>query len=379
MLRITCIIHSLSGGGAERLMAGLASRLAARHEVTLLTLDDPATDLYPVDPKVARVGLALMAESPSLWTAVRSNLRRISRLREAVRTSRPDVVLSFCDKTNALTLAACRPLGVPVVVSEHTDPRHQRIGIIWSVLRRLNYPRAAGSIALTADAADCVAGWTGSRPAIIPPAVDPPTSKSLMPQTDESRRAWRNGLQWLAVGRLSPEKAFERAIEAFANLAPSFPQWSLAIAGDGPQRDQLQRLIDRRGIGGRVQLLGWVEDIQSLLSASDAFVLTSHYEGFPVSLLEAMAAGLPCVAVNCESGPAEIIDHQQNGWLVPQDDPHTLELAMQQLMQSPELRRRLGSKARQVVDDFGWDAMVAAHERVLEDAVSRRRGGEHAQ
>lgn len=373
MLRITCIIHSLSGGGAERLMAGLASRLAARHEVTLLTLDDPATDRYPVDAKVARVGLSLMAESRSLWSAVGNNRRRIHSLRQAVRSSRPDVVLSFCDKTNVLALAACRPLGVPVVVSERTDPRHQKIGMVWSVLRRLNYPHAAGAIALTEGAATCVDRWTGKRSAIIPSAVDPPKPESAAPRAIHDRLPRDQAFQWLAIGRLSPEKAFERAIEAFAKLAPDYPDWSLALAGEGPQRDQLQRLIDRHAVADRVRLLGWVTDVPSLLSTGDAFVLTSRYEGFPASLLEAMAAGLPCVAVDCESGPAEIIRHQQNGLLVPQDDPDALGVAMRQLMDAPELRRRLGSEARHVVETFGWDAMVAAHERVLEEAISRRR------
>lgn len=352
-------------------MAGLASRLAARHEVTLLTLDDPATDRYPVDPRVTRVGLSLMAESHSLWSAVGNNRRRIERLREAVRTSRPDVVLSFCDKTNILTLAACRSLGVPVVVSEHTDPRHQKIGAVWSTLRRLYYRSASGSIALTAPAAELVGRWTGNQPAIIPPAVDPPELASAAPPPLESWRPPHAEFQWVVVGRLSPEKAIHRAIEAFAGLAPAFPEWTLAVAGDGPQRDQLQRLIHRFGVSDRVRLLGWVADVPALLAAADAFVLTSRYEGFPVSLLEAMAAGLPCVAVDCESGPAEIIRHQENGWLVPQDDPDALVAAMQQLMADPELRERLGREARCVTEAYGWDAMVAAHERVLEEVAGK--------
>lgn len=356
-------------------MAGLASRLVERHEVTLVTLDDPVTDRYPVDPRVNRVGLSLMSESRWLGEALRNNWRRVSRLREAIRTSRPDVVLSFCDKTNVLTLAACHRLGVPVVVSEHTDPRHQPIGAVWSTLRRVHYPRAAGSIALTEPAAQHVQRWTGGRPAIIPPAVDPPAAARHRPSAAGEPSAPQGGYQWLAVGRLASEKAFDRAVQAFARLAPEFPEWSLAIAGEGPQRDLLQQLIDRQGIAGRVRLLGWVVDVPSLLASSEGFLLTSRYEGFPVSLLEAMAAGLPCVAVDCESGPSEIIRHQQNGWLVPQDNPEALVAAMRQVMGDPELRRRLGSEARRVADAFSWETMVAAHERVLEQAAAQRHEG----
>lgn len=359
-MRITCIIHSLAGGGAERLMAGLASRLADRHEVTLLTLDDATSDRYAIDRRVTRIALGVMAHSRNLWAAIRNNRRRVTRLRQAVGATRPDVVLSFCDKNNVLALVACGPLAVPVVVSEHTDPRHQIIGRIWSLLRRRYYRHAAASIALTDATANYIARWTGRKPAVIPPAVDP--------VAQPEQRSPGDGFRWLAVGRLSREKAFERAIDAFARLAAEFPDWSISIAGEGPEREHLQRRIDHRGLADRVHLLGWVDDMAALRATCDAFVLTSHYEGFPVSLLEAMAAGLACVAVDCESGPGEVLRNRENGLLVPQDDPEALRLAMQQVMRDAELRSRVGSEAVKVAADYGWPAFVEAHERVLREA-----------
>ncbi len=362
-------------------MAGLVSRLVERHAVTLLTLDDATGDRYSLDGRVQRIPLSVMSHSRHLWAAILSNRRRVTAVRRAVRDSHPDVVLSFCDKNNVLALVACQPLGVPVVVSEHTDPRHQDIGPVWSLLRRRSYRRAAAAIALTEETAEYITRWTGPgadrRPAVIPPAVDPP--QSAQPATAPAVGATvprdaappsHAGFRWLAVGRLSPEKAFERAIAAFAAVADDFPAWSLAIAGEGPERERLQRMIDASAAGERIALLGWVDDVAALRSQSDAFVLTSLYEGFPVSLLEAMSAGLACVAVDCESGPAEVIRDGENGLLVPQNDPDRLRQAMLRVMQDESLRRRLGAEAQKAAAHYGWEAFVEAHERVLETAVA---------
>lgn len=102
-MRITCVIHSLQGGGAERLLAGLANRLAATHNVSLLTLQWSELDSYEVADNVQRRGLDLMGTSQGLFSGLRNNVHRIRVLRRAIATSQPDVVLSFCDQTNVLT------------------------------------------------------------------------------------------------------------------------------------------------------------------------------------------------------------------------------------------------------------------------------------
>ena len=124
----------------------------------------------------------------------------------------------------------------------------------------------------------------------------------------------------VAMGRLSPEKGFDLLIDAFARLAAQHADWRLEIAGEGPERDALQRQIDAAGLQPQVQLVGWVSDPERFLSRSALFVMSSRYEGFPVALLEAMACGVPVISFDCDSGPREIIRPDVDGVLVPAGD-----------------------------------------------------------
>lgn len=363
-MRITCAIHSLDGGGAERVMAGLATRLSTAHAVSLLTLDAGQHDRYRCGDNVSRIALNLMSESHSVMQAIASNRRRVAAIRAAVESTSPDVVLSFCDKMNILTLAACRSLAVPVVISERSQPAHQKLGPLWSTLRRWHYPRAAACVVQTAAAADAVAQWTSAPISIIAAAIDPPPAGLAARDPDQRPKTL------VSLGRLSAEKQVDRLITAFAQLPDSLSQWTLQICGDGAQRDALARQIAGLRLGSRVQLCGWVSDVGAVFRDAGAFALTSRYEGFPNALLEAMAAGVPSLAVDCESGPREIIRDGENGLLVPQDDPAALSAGLQRLLTDINLRRRFASEAPGVLQRFGWEAFVRAYTHVLQSVTA---------
>lgn len=362
-MRITCIIHSLAGGGAERVLAALASALAERlHQVTLITLDNGRQDRHAVSPLVRRVVLDLMGPSRSRWSAVTANARRLVRLRQAVVHSRPEAVLSFCDRTNVLTLLALAGLPVPVIVSERSNPEAQQMPWPWSVLRPRMYRRAAAVVVLTSAAAKLVAPWTARAPVVIPSAVDWPTSGGAAPVTAQQPR---RGHRVIGIGRLEPEKGFERLLQAFATVAHQHPNWRLTIHGEGSCRAELEQERARLGLADRVDFPGWTRPIWPALAASDLFVLPSRYEGFPSALLEAMSAGLPCIAFDCPHGPAEMIRDEDNGLLVPADDTAALAAALDRCMGDPQLRSALGSRAEEVRERFSWLAMVDAYERLL--------------
>jgi len=378
VMRVTLTIHSLDGGGAERVMASLASRLADRgHEVSLITLDDGLHDRYPVHSAVRRLPLnTVSADSGWFWRLLGRGTR-LFRLRRAIRQSSPDVVLSFCDAMNVLTLLATWGMRLPVVVSERSDPAAQMLPRFKGWLRPRLYRRAAAVIVLTRAAAGTVAPWCRQPPRVIPSAVDPPPAiesasraapesapESAFGSVTEPRR-----FRLLAVGRLAPEKGFDRLIDAFSLIAARQPAWDLEIHGEGGQRELLETRIAERGLTDRIRLVGWTQPILPALQAADLFVLSSLYEGFPSALLEAMAAGLACVATDCPSGPREIIRAGVDGVLVPPDGPAELAAGLERLMSDAAERRRLGDAARGVVERFSWDAMTDAYVETLRQAV----------
>lgn len=358
-MKITSVIHSLNGGGAERVMAGLVTRLQGRgHQCTLITLDDATQDRHAVDPAVTRRPLDVMRNSSSRWSAVTNNLRRVATLRRAIAESKPDVVLSFCDVTNVLTLLATRGLRVPVVVSERSDPAKQKLSWPWSTLRPRLYRHAAQVIVLTHTAATEVKPWCSATPIVIPSAVDLPAA----PGPDHAQHPDHRIL--LGVGRLEREKGFDRLIDAFVTIAPQFPDWTLRIVGDGSCRCELEQQASATAVHDRIEFVGWLQPIWPAYATADLFALTSRYEGFPSALLEAMASGLAVISVDCESGPRAIIRDGVNGLLVRDEQASVVE-GLRKVMSDNALRVRLGATAKQVRDQFGWGAMVDAYEQVL--------------
>lgn len=359
---LTLVVHALHGGGAERVAATMANQWAAHGErVTVITLATVASDAFPVDPRVTRVGLDWMRHSRSPLHAVWNNIRRLGTLRRALRAARPTVVVSLTDQINVLTLLAARGLRPPVVIAEHSDPRRQRMAPVWERLRRGAYPRCAAAVALTGGVADHLRTLVRGRPVyVIPNAIGPPPVSAVARAAGEQPTV-------VALGRLSREKGFDLLIDAFARLAARYPDWRLQVAGDGPEREALTRQIERHGLAERVQLVGWVDDPARFLASGALFVLPSRYEGFPMALLEALACGLPVVAFDCDSGPRDILRPGVDGLLVPAGDVAALAETMAGLMSDPAARDRMSRRATEVVARFSlerhrqqWDEVLSA-------------------
>ena len=360
-MKIACVIHSLNGGGAERVMAALCSRLCERdHDVLLVTLDDGTQDRHQVSQDVRRACLDLMTGNVSLLTRLFKRRRRLVAIRESIVQFGPDVVLSFCDRTNIDVLLALKGTGIPVVVSERSDPGQQSLGWFWEYRRRRAY-RSAHVIALTQTSADYLQPMVDRGIHVIPSAVD-------VPGIDSDRDAAQAKQMFVAVGRLEHEKGFDRLLEAFASVLKTDATWRLKIFGEGTQRSTLIRQASALGITKQIELPGWVRPIWPELAQSTIFVLPSRYEGFPSALLEAMAVGLPCVSVDCESGPRAIVDQRNNALLV-ENTVAGLAEGMRELILDEKLREQLASNAKEIVQLFSWDKMVDAYEDVLARAV----------
>jgi GalNAc-alpha-(1->4)-GalNAc-alpha-(1->3)-diNAcBac-PP-undecaprenol alpha-1,4-N-acetyl-D-galactosaminyltransferase len=366
--RLTIVIHSLTGGGSEHAAAAMASFWAdSGKDVTLVTLDSVENDRITVSPKVERVGLGVMGESSGVWSAVKANHWRIQTLRAALVKSAPDRVISLTDRTNVLTLLAARGTDLKVVVSERTDIRHHRVGRIWEWLRNRTYPKACSIVVQTEAVRAAMKPIAREAPIrVIPNSVSAPTTPpERSPLVLPDDRNW-----FVGVGRLSYEKGFDRLIDAFAQISKACQDWNLLIIGDGPEKSPLQNAASEHGLDELVTFAGWIESPWSVIppitprSASIA-VLPSRYEGFPNALLEAMSRGIATIAFDCESGPSEIIRHDENGLLVPQGNIPELAAAMQSLAHDNDRRTRLADAAREVNDRFSPERVFAMWEDVL--------------
>ncbi len=373
--RLTLVIHSLAQGGAERDMAHLARCWAERgNDVAVVTLDSVATDSYPLVEGVTRIGLGLAGDSHGWLQAISNNRQRIRALHDVLRQRSPQTVVSFIDRMNVVTLKAATSLGDPVIVSERIDPRHHEPGRIWRWLRRRTYPLCTAQVVLTHSVRDWCRQLAPRQPVhVIPnPARRPETGS-----TDASREwapADRSVL--LGMGRLHPQKGFDRLLPIFARLRSAHPNWHLVLLGEGDERARLEAQVRDLGLQQHVSLPGWVSDVDGALSRSDLFVLPSRYEGFGNVVAEALACGVPVVTMDCPSGPGEIVRDGVDGLIVPAEDTARLEQALDRVMGDAQLRDQFSARGPEVLDRFSeqkflaqWDAVLEGYSESEVDAI----------
>lgn len=356
----------MEGGGAERVASLLCNRWAGEgHDVTLVpTFSGRGSCRYPLDAGVRleylsdRVG----SNRKTPWTS----LRRLAAMRGLVREAGADVVVSFLTRVNIATLLATRGLDLPVVVSERVYPPDWPVGRVLDRLRRWTYPRASAVVMQSERGVKWLeSAMPKANGAVIPnPCVHPlPDSE---PRVDPSEHLAPDRRVVLAAGRLSGQKGFDILIEAFAPLAARFPDWNLVIAGDGSERPALEAAIGENGLSGRVLLPGRVGNISDWYARAEFYVLSSRVEGFPNTLMEAMAHGLPVVSFDCDTGPADIVRDGVDGWLVPlAGGADGLRLAMEKLLAAGALRERMAEAAVSVRERFSPERVGADWDRLL--------------
>ncbi|MEO5333713.1 MAG: TIGR03088 family PEP-CTERM/XrtA system glycosyltransferase [Magnetococcus sp. YQC-5] len=290
------------------------------------------------------------------------------RLWRLLRRLQPDVVhtlnLAAMEAVVPATLA-----GVPVTIhAEHGRDSYDPDGTNpkYLLLRRCLTPFVDAFVPVSGDLETWLLHKVGVPEAKIHRIINGVT----LP--DACKKVTRSPMDPLVigtVGRIWPIKDHLTLVQAFARLCQLHPQqeFRLVMVGDGPHRPAVETLIDHLGLSGLVWITGWREDVPDLLLGFDLFVLSSLAEGTPLSILEAMAAGLPVVATRV-GGVPDLVIEGQTGQLVPPEDPDSLALAMLSYL-DPMLAIRHGSSGRErIKTHFSMDIMVKSYQTLFEQA-----------
>ena len=374
-------IHSLHGGGAERVTTHLASYLASQgHSVTLITTEDSKSDFYSLDTRVRRVSLGRVKSQWKYSRKFAELLRRLRTLRRTIRDTKPDVVLGVMTVNLLMVIIATVGLPVAVIGSERNYPGLKRLGFHYALLRRLLYRFSTLHIAQTDETAAWLRRHCGiERLTVIPNAVVWPLSSGppvLLPQ----HLVQQEKCIILAVGSFSMQKGFDLLVEAFSEISDNLPNAVLVIVGGpgmkdrtGDQKTRIEELVARHNLADKVLMPGPVGNISDWYARADIFVLSSRYEGFPNVLLEAMAAGCAAVSFNCKTGPSEIIEHRRNGLLVPVENISSLAEAILDLATNTGLRSELSNAAKGVRDVYSQERIMKRWEQAIELAAEHSR------
>jgi GalNAc-alpha-(1->4)-GalNAc-alpha-(1->3)-diNAcBac-PP-undecaprenol alpha-1,4-N-acetyl-D-galactosaminyltransferase len=354
-MNITLVISSLSAGGAERVLSNLANYWdSVGHKITIITLCGKKP-FYSLSKTVILLQInQVSARDEKFLTRTHKIVKRLYFLRKSIKTSAPEVVVSFVDVMNITTLMACVGLNIPVVISERIDPYFHKIPRFYKFLRECFYPYAKKVVVQTKSAAAYFKRL--KNVIIIPNAV-----QKLSHVTRDFSLPIKNAV---SVGRLCEQKDFSTLIKAFAEIHKSHPNIMLTIYGEGPERANLEALIQSLNMTDWVFLPGTVTDVEKVLVAADLFVFPSLYEGFPNALCEAMAAGLPVIASNC-SGNIDVVEDGINGRLFPVGDADALVSTMKELVSDHAQCEKLSKNAMTLSDRYSqckiyqlWDKII---------------------
>ena len=186
------------------------------------------------------------------------------------------------------------------------------------------------------------------------------------PYTGERRK------EIVTVGRIDINKNQRMLIEAFAPIAEEFPEWNVALYGEGPDCDNLVKRVKELQLEKRILFKGVHDDIPQRIEDAAIFVLTSKQEGMPNALIEAMVLGLAVISTDCPcGGPRDLIQQDGNGVLIPVDNTQALTEALRRLMKDKELREELGEKALQLKDRVLPSCVNAQWEEYLNSRVDK--------
>jgi len=355
--RIVMYIHNLSGGGAERIWAVVASGLASLGHDVLLVTDSAADE-----------NLALL--DPAVRTEVLggSHLVTVARLAAVLRRERPDIALSAVSGSNfKLALAKLAAVSsTPIVISYHGFWEHRTGWLGWlgcasmGLLSRL----AARTIAVSDGLRDhLVARWRASASRTI--RIYNPIGVAKAPPVDRDSLMTREELV-LCVGRLIDDKDVGNVLRAFARL--DRPNARLLILGEGPERPRLEALVERLGIADRVSMPGYVPEPWAYYAKARCLVHGAKQEAFGNIIVEALAYGLPVVATACP-GPSEILGHGRFGAVVPIGDDKALADALKAALADPGDPAPRQTRAA----ELGLEPGIASYESLIETVLAEQR------
>ncbi len=355
--RVCHVSLTLRTGGLERLLVEYARRHdQARFELEFVTLTDAGTPAEDIERAECRV-----------WS-LESEVGKLKKLRALVRIFRErqfDVVHTHNPFPHIYASIAAKCAGTPVVIQTRHG-RHKSEN--WK--QRLLY----GTANLLSDEVVAVSDDAAELCSEFGP-LDANKITRIWNGIDIDRFDYHGPLDCphaISVGRLVPEKDFATLLEAIPMVLTQLPDFRLRIVGSGPERANLEQIIEDQNLQEAVELLGERQDVPDLLASSGLYISSSVTEGISLTLLEAMAVGLPTIATRVGGSP-EIVADGQTGYIVEPSDATALAQAIVRLCKNSRDWRDMGEAGRRRVErHFSIEGMISKYEDLYVRALSRR-------
>lgn len=345
-------------GGIGRVTSMLAGLLADSQHFRVITLsyaDNGQPSLYPISEKIQQH--FFLDSYQSMTHTLLSGGER--KLRTFLKDNQVDVLIACGALFFPLAVRACKGTQTKSICWEHTDPNTSNDYRFQRFARSYGANRARCNVVLTKRAEHF---YREHFPKGKTVQIYNPLDSKVLAKAGEYDPSVQ---KIISVGRLSYPKNFQLAIRIASEILPSHPQWHWDIYGEGEDRRELEQLIIKAGLQRQMHLRGQVDDLYDRYKQYSFMVMTSRYEGFPMTLLEGIGNGLPLVSFDINTGPDEIIQDGQNGYLVEAFDEEIMKKHILQLMEDVTLRQEMSRKAKHLCADFSQEEITQQWVRLL--------------
>lgn len=333
MKKIAFVSNHLFGGGSERVLTSLANFFYDKgYNTSIIAFD--AQQRYPINEDIS---ISEIGDTSSLF-------KQSNAIRRELKYQVPDIIISFEYFVNLATIIAARGLKAKIIVSERNDPARVGSGFGKDQLRNWLYKHCDTLVCQTPDARDYFPEIIQQHSVVISNPI-----KAGLPEPYEGQR------RHIVVNfcRLNEQKNLNLLIDSFSDFHKEYPDYSLVIYGDGPEKGKIERYVKERNLQQSILLLPNASDVHSQILDSMMFVSSSDYEGLSNSMLEAMAIGLPTVCTDCPCGGARmIIKDGVNGLLVPVKDRAAMANAMKRIADNESFASSLSQQGARLRNDL---------------------------
>lgn len=336
-MKILLTTLNLTNGGAQRVISVLANELAKMNEDVSLLVFGKDKDEYPINENVK---VRYICNSFDEYVKM-SFFKRLSIIRKYLKQGKFDVFCGFLG-AGYFTYFASLGLKIKRVASARIDPKfifsqkgiHAKFDKFW-------FSKADGIVLQANGQIERVPQKLRKRCAVI---GNPISQKAF---TIPPKNTYESCKKFVMSGRLNKQKNYQMAIESFEIVKQKHKDVSLDIYGIGEEKEELLQIIKDKNLQDSVRLCGWSNDMMAEEVNYDAYLLTSNFEGLPNSLMEAMCLGLPCISTDCQTGPKDLIEDGENGFLVRTGESDGLAQKIIELIEfDPSEREKIGKNAR---------------------------------
>lgn len=354
-------------GGTEKVFANKANYFVDKlgYEVHLLVNEDDGNVAYHYSDKITihnmNITKYLDKKIIPYWSYNRLIKKLYKPYTEKIKEINPDVIIVLQHSTDDFIIPVLK-LGIPTVREFHFSKKavFELIEEMPDSLAKLRKYAQKKRLFRFIEKYDNVVLLTNSdkefsnysnKSIVIPNVLE---LESITP-----RDFTTNYKRVISVGSMHDNrKGFDKQIEIWKKINEKYPEWKLDIYGDGVIRNDLQKLIDKNKLQEVISLKGTTDNVYEEFWKSSFFIFTSKAEGFGMVLIEAMSCGLPCLAYDCPDGPADIINDNENGFLIKMDDEEKMIEKISYLIENNEEVKRLGKEAQQSTTLFLPDVII---------------------